>query len=342
MPRIEFASDCDRRAALEILLDSFCECSACSDLVSHDNSQYIDEESYCENCASDANYCDGCNESTFADTTYVDGDAYCDCCRDNECYCDDNGEWHYGDAPEEDEEDEEDEEQNLNVGLARYHSDPIRSRWRVPSGECIGVEIETYCTSRDALSNSLRTEFACACERDGSLDCDNGIEIITPPTEVDKLVPLLENVARKMKETKCNSWKQSTHEYGVHVNLDCRQWSSDRRAKFCACFGPANKFWMISYAARECGYATFHANNENEIQTGKFSAAGVKSGGRLEVRIFKSSRRLETLLAYVSLCQDIARFTLCDEFNPIELQNWIVSQGSVETVNHMRKRKVVG
>jgi len=339
MPRLDFSTREDVSVALEILGEYFCECSSCNELTHNDNSSYIDDDNYCADCAESANYCSSCNETTFADMTNVDGDDYCDSCLHNECYCDEDGEWHYGEAPEEEEEEEE-EDGPITIGMARYHSDPIRARWRVPSEDCIGIEIETYCETRDDMSNALRNGFNCACERDGSLDSLHGIEVITPPTPIAAFMPMLENVARIMSEHGCSSWRKRDCQYGVHVNLDCRHWSTDRRAKFCGCFGPTNKTWLTKYAARETSYAVFNDSDIPQTVESKFSAAGIKSGGRMEIRIFKSSRRIETLTSYVSLCHDIARFTLCDDFSSENLYAWILENGSIETLYHMAKRKI--
>lgn len=347
MPRIEFATDCDRRAALEILLDSFCECYSCNELVSHDNSQYIDNENFCSACAEDANYCCSCNESSFADHTYVDGDSYCDDCRDNECYEDEDGEWHHGERPEISGDDIGTDaspefgpvNRPVYSGVAPYHQDPIRGVWHIPQMECIGVEIETYAPDRNSLANSLRGQYACAAERDGSLDYSCGVEIITPPTRVESIAELLFGISGQMTIARCDSWKKS-NDYGVHVNLDAREWSDARKRKMCSCFGPANKFWLVNYAARETTYANYARSNECELIGGAYPACKVHANGRVELRIFKSSRKFDTLLSYVRLAQDIARFTLCEEFNPLNLLPWLRDNASPETIAHFAKRDI--
>jgi hypothetical protein len=310
---------------------------------------------YCDSYRNSYCWQDGSGEWYHDSTEYVEYEDTSE--RWTLEYAQENG-WHdiendcwYSEQPDDMSDDMPEDETPINVatpsysegvGMSNYHGDAIRNAWTVPKN-AIGVEIETYCKgNRNALANNVRNAHNCAAERDGSLDSSKGIEIITPPMSPCELLTKIPAILDTIKAHNCESWKKSG--YGIHVNIDCRNWDDKTKATFCNQFNAVNSTWLKAYAGRgDTDYTKLKtSDNEVEIPRCKYSAAGVKSGGRCEVRIFKSTLRTESVLAYVSLCQDALRYSIETlTTKPSHFLQWLKHNASPNTRKHLEYRGIL-
>ena len=331
-----------------------------------------DMESWCESCADDdTRTCDGCGELCADDCIHGDdnGTYICDRCAENgyttcsSCNCwvntdcgdyvstDDGIYCSNGCAPEEEEEEEEEEEVDdvralqdstmraprgdLASGRVSYHGDTIRSRWTIPSGS-YSMEIECCGTTTGDELNScadvLRNAHNCACESDGSLDSVKGMEVITEPRTIDAQLESLPKILQVLRNFQFRAWDKGEG-YGIHVNVDARSWNVDKIAAYCNLFHTSLRPQWEKIAGRsENSWSRYKRSEDSKIPTDKYEACALKSGGRLEVRVFRSTLKESTALGYLAICHDLARY--CDydlSARPAGLFAWLKQNASPQT-----------
>jgi len=286
----------------------------------------------CQSCSGITCYENG---STVSDS----GEWLCDSCLQSSYHYDsDSGEW-YSEAPE---VELEDVPTDCDIDLSRYtsgrgmggyHGDSdTRNRWGIPSG-AIAIELELEVKNRDAVANYLRAKYSVACERDGSLHDNRGMEIVFPPLPLTDTLERIEHTLADLRKLGAKAWNCGTG-YGIHVNLDCRSWSETKVGAYCNQFGEVNRCWLEKLAGRTENHWSQYKRNEDEldIPTTKYSAAAPKNGGRLEVRIFRATLKTATAIGYVALCKDIERYIDEDLFRlPKHLFQWLLRNGSDAT-----------
>lgn len=329
-----------------------------------------DHEIWCEDCAdSDAITCDGCGEQCAPDCIHTDdsGTSICDrCSEDSYSMCGNCNTWintynsdYYsnddgiyccrecsGDENEVEATEETDELRALQDSTQRapqgaiingrcgYHSDTVRSRWTIPDG-AYSVEIECCApdvTGRDDCASHLRNVYLSACERDGSLDDTLGMEVITAPAILENQKTALVGILDKLREYKFTAWNKGKG-YGIHINVDAREWNLDKITAYCNLFHASLKSTWEAVAGREENHwARYKQNEDSLVPTDKYSACALKTGGRLEVRIFRSTLKESTALGYLALCADLVRYVDCDlSARPLGLFAWLKHNASAET-----------
>jgi len=325
--------------------DSHGSCCDCCGNHTDDNEIVTDNHTrVCTYCYEN-NYftCENCTDITHIDGSYCHnentGETFCECCARSNWTIDSDGNW--TDETETETELEESMPTSANVnlreytigaGLAGYHGDTIRRNWGIPVG-AITLELELKTPNRNAVANRLRDKYNIACERDGSLCDAQGMECIFPPDSFEHTKKRVQTVLSELRQFGAIAWKAGTG-YGIHVNLDCRNWSDTKVGAYCNQFGEVNRTWLEKIAGRkENHWASYKAtDDEIDVPTAKYSAAAPKSGGRLEVRIFRATLKTETAIGYLAICKDIERYIDCDLFRkPSGLLGWLIRNGSDET-----------
>ena len=284
-------------------------CVHCEERYSENCGSYLDctDGWVCDECASE-NYsiCDGCGDTVASDN--LDEDCHCPNCRQQD-------------------------------GLASYHSDKVRNKWQHIPVDAIGVELEFYapdCGVRDESASEFR-ELDCAVERDGSLCASRGMEIITPPQSPNMVRETIRRICAIARGHSIIGQPRGDKNYGIHINLDCRNDNSETIAKFCNLFSSANQSWLEIVAGRkECDWAKYKRDVDNHIPQAKYAAAGQK-GSRIEVRIFRSTNFVDSVLGFVSLCDDLRRYARSSDYDEYGFYSdrilaWLGEYGADDTV----------
>jgi len=130
-----------------------------------------------------------------------------------------------------DEDDEDDEYRDTSDGLRAWHCAPRNFTERNTSKKwpTLGVELEIYAPDRGYLVETLRDEYSTdtlILERDGSLDNECGVELISQPfgrEEWDALVPNMLAILKKHRAVGYN--EPAGAGYGIHVTVHRRYFS---------------------------------------------------------------------------------------------------------------------
>lgn len=166
----------------------------------------------------------------------------------------------------------------------------------------LGMEIELefadYLTDDCRLGNSAE-EIMCAAVWDGSLD--DGVEIVTPPMDLDAIHPLLEKVHTSLIR------RYDLHpEYtcGIHVHLSRRFLGKTGVANLSNfIYNPENKKYLVNFAGRESDdYASY------DRKDGKYCALNTSLDHTVELRIFASTNQLERLKQIAEFADAVAMF----------------------------------
>lgn len=272
------------------------------------------EAEWCEGCRdNNAFYCEGTSEyHSTEDYTSVRVEGAIWCLERNE---DDLYYWesdsNYHTEPEPEEEDGNDEDSS---GVAGYHS--LRRPWnhRTPPPGTIGVELETWASS--ACDHAcLATRLGLLAERDGSLCNVHGVEIIGPPMLISEY-PSPSSPWRRLFESASRSFKawDAGENYGMHVNINREGMGKLHQAKF-ICFIHGHKKFCEQVAGRsELHWAAYTPKRIGQCgvgrnrDDGKYEAAALRYG-RIEVRIFRATRKWESFMKNVEFCDAVRAYT---------------------------------
>ena len=286
-------------------------CSGCSE-YSTESMSYPEDRSgaYCENCISDAFYCDGCDEYWF------DGCTNCD--RDE----DDDG---------------------RIVHDYSYKPDTIFHSTEAGERLFFGIEMETeakrgnWDTRREAAEYAQRLEpmELAYLKNDGSLNC--GFEIVTHPmthdflkNEADQLWSTLENLRTNM-----NMMAWGTGTCGLHIHISRTGFSSGshihrflqlvykNEGQFSTLAGRDSSRWAkfddvaisVPNGRGEDGYTiwkrglSFIGKIEQGRSSDRYSAVNTTNRETLELRIFKGTINHNTVKAHVDLAHASVEYT---------------------------------
>lgn len=294
---------------------------------------------HCEQC--NGLFC-GSPEVTTCDTN----DMYCGerCARRNGCMIDCDGDW----RSEEcqcgccDEEDECDDDY-CDDGIYSYSSYP--GGLIGPGGDYnIGTEIEIEFKSesrRRAFISSINeghTAREVFCKRDGSLG-SYGIEAVTGYGQYADMVPVLKGICEKALAQVGRSHNTTT--CGQHISVSRSNMTHEHQARFVVFFNlPDNQEYLKTFARRsQCSWArtdpgkatdTFIKKvvDDRGFRYGeKYEAVNFCHDSHLEVRIFKGTLRIETVLARMALVALVAEYCKSDltakELTSIKFLQWM-------------------
>ncbi len=270
-----------------------------------------DEETWSDDAVEEsAFYCDGSQRyyasSAFDSGRTVDGDTVCETWAElNGYYSDEDGHWRYGDP-----DDEED-----GCGIPAYH-DADRS-WSVATARSAaiayyGLEVELcFQNEHDRLDYYEERGFPTAdlaAERDGSLDEDEGLEVITRPFTLQELRqhrnPLQQAMDAAVRyDVAC----PSPPGYGVHVTTNAQRLTSDHRRRLIDATYDMRA--LTEFVAGRKGNPDYYSYNKGCRGGDKYTAINERSDGSFEFRVFRGTPDWQQLLSYVEYVDALTEWT---------------------------------
>lgn len=199
-------------------------------------------------------------------------------------------------------------QQRLRGSLASYHG-TLRP-WAVPRtpdprAHAFGVELETATPDRPTMLAGLSPNVLA--ERDGSLDSDDGVEIIGHPYTVREYqmgrTPWSQTI-KYLAEHGCQT--PNRNGYGLHVSISRAKLSLAAQRIGCWIIHHAARDVSIAVARRQSNWANYYAGSPRHIFDSSMenhgSATCIRSH-RIECRIFAAGVGYKTLsraIAYVN------------------------------------------
>lgn len=284
------------------------------------------QEEWCEDCRDrDAFHCERSDEY-YCDSHYssvrVEGETVC-----YEAYSDELYHWDSDDSYHWEEEPEQEDDPR-----ADYHG--MRRSWNVvgrtkrgldnnyyvatpasvtrPNGslshdDLLGTELEVEANDREDLEIICRKagSLGILAEKDGSLDDDLGVELVGSPLSIQgyRKGPW-EEMIKTLKGT-AKGW-DAGKDYGMHVSLNRVGVDAFTQGKFVCWFSINRRLCEIVAGRREVHWAKYVPKKVScgrEDESDKYEAAAIRSGKRIEVRIFRSTLKWESFLKNVQFVQ---------------------------------------
>ena len=227
---------------------------------------------------------------------------------------------------------DEDGDRGDSEGIYGYHSHPQRGdRYFSESSKAgdpaFGFELEIY--TEGGLYNEMENVgLEWVLERDGSLDDNNGVEIVSPPRTLatwKKVVPAL---AEALEECDAKGYSVPNGQYGMHVSVHRRHLTPLQEARiglFLAC--EENKNFVQAIAQRSSIYCAqldiggIKAHIKGKVGELKDLSRNVplnlnpgrrdetQTGRVAEFRIFQSTTRADRILKNLEFCAALVRWT---------------------------------
>ena len=314
------------------------------DLYFNDQGETISENAYNENYV----HCSSCEEINHMDRTdYIDNDHYCRSCRDDHFfYCDHCDEYQPHDNPCDCSYDEEEEEQgnlyayNYRIPLLNLGNSDLR----------YGIELELevrsdydrYDVVADIEGAINKDETLIVCKRDGSLDQDQGFELVSTNADFNYHKNLFWNDFFKMDlNSKCRGYHGNN--CGYHIHMTRNAFNEDQMARLnCFYHNQKNRSFLIDIAGREeNNYARFYndINMNSDIFTdgdnGKYRAINFNNASTIEVRIFRSNLKQISFFRNLELVHSINQFVLNsnDKIDFTDYFDYLLNNPSKDFVN---------
>ena len=174
--------------------------------------------------------CDRCGDEVMTDDTRpVDGEYWCESCRDNHAYYWESDDEYHSEPEPEDEDD----------CIPDYHDTDLA----IPD-ECLeknnvlGIELETYQRDCEAAADFLgeirrKSGDQLKFERDGSLDDENGVEIVCRPYTLQEIrdgIAPWKSILEWCRENRGKAWDAGDN-YGTHISLNGAAMTKLHRSK---------------------------------------------------------------------------------------------------------------
>ena len=329
--------------------ESYFTCERCGDThhENHDHSEVItrtrdyrrdqESETWCESCVYNYAYtCDDCNEicseSAIATNSNI---TLCGNCIENYRSCAECGDYVHEDSINWD--DDSDEYYCNHCYSSTSSSSIIKSYNYKPypqfhgEGLHLGVELEMECTDREetaqVLAEMSNDEDLFYIKSDGSLN--NGIEVVTHPCTLD--FHQNEFGWDELCKTAVGKGARShdTSTCGIHVHLSRAFFTLTEITRFTA-FVNVHGDHLKKLARRGASdYSKFKNKNQGTKnlveQSERYEAVNLYNNNTLEVRIFKGTLKVSTLLACIEVCDAMARFVKTSNISSIIVkseENW--------------------
>lgn len=319
------------------------ECECCTDRHHEDDSCAVltssvtnlrrsVEQQWCVSCRDDSAFHCRNNNSYYSSNSFTqvecDGYTYCLERTDDLYYWESDDSYHW----EPERESEDDNYNDGGDGVAGYHV--LRRPWEQrnatrPAPNSIGVELETY--AKDARSHALTAmNLGLLAERDGSLDCVYGVEIIGPPMLMAEYSAASSPWLKLFNSSTFSAWNAGT-EYGMHVNLNRYGMNKLHQSKLIK-FVHDNKLFCEQVAGRrEVHWARYTPKRIGSVlrfEDNKYEAAALRDG-RIEVRIFRATRKWESFMKNIEFCDAVRAYAayrpICD-MNLPDFLDWTRNQ----------------
>lgn len=254
-------------------------------------------------------YCDGSqryySSAGFDSGQTIDGDTVCETWAElNGYWSDDAGNWR-NDDPEDDED----------CAIPAYH-DADRP-WSLSAARqaCIayyGLEIELcFDDEHERLGFYEEVGFPTTeltAERDGSLDEDEGLEVITRPLTLAELQAPRNPLAKAMESARdYGAAAPSPVGYGVHVTTNAQRLARDHRRRLVDATYDMRALTEF-VAGRKCNH-DYYSYNKAGRTAEKYTAVNERSDGSFEFRVFQGTPEWDVLLSYVEYVDALTEWT---------------------------------
>lgn len=256
-------------------------------------------------------YCDGSQRyyasSAFDSGRTLDGDTFCETWAElNGYWSDDDGHWRNDDPDDEDED----------SPIPAYHdADRI---WSLETARraviaYYGLEIELcFENGHDRLDYYEEIAFPTddlTAERDGSLDDEEGLEVISRPFSLTELHqhrnPLQQAMAAAQR---FEAASPSPAGYGVHVTTNAQRLSADHRKRLVdATYDMRALTEFVAGRKNDADY--FNYGNKSARTGCKYTAINERPDGSFEFRVFRGTPDWQVLLSYVEYVDALTEWT---------------------------------
>jgi hypothetical protein len=303
-----------------IIAAHFHVCDDCGSLELQADALVVDDRALCEFCRENYYTCECCDSLTHGDDiNCIEDSAVCDDCRDRRYYYwESDGEYHSEPEPA------DGPIQEYNVTL----TGPIGT---LPSDRrtthVLGAELELEVGDTYYFADAIDSEHSpndCHCKRDGSLDDEHGVEVVTGYGTLPNVLGVLESVAIIAKNHSGKSHDGDS--CGLHIGLDRSQFPALLQAKIIVFWNSEGNFSFLrqftrrdyrtnSYCRLKSDKATRVFIEDPDLASGdKYEIVNTRHHSHLEFRAFRGSLLPLTLRACLSLVSLIASF--CDQADP--------------------------
>jgi len=316
--------------------DNATYCDSCNNTIRRDDSFYVDDSNYCRSCYEEQfTTCDRCGETVSHDDTHTvtgnrgNENTWCDsCCGDYAHYCDSESEYRTSPCSDCDcDSCHGDDCDCRHCSLVLDYSTTLcGALGELPANRVashvLGAELELEVSDRNEYAKSLRELYAaklCHCKRDGSLDSDSGVEVVTGHGTQSELLAILETAANLARQ----SYSGLSHKgdsCGLHIGLDRSQFSSALQARIIVFWNSGENYQFLRQFTRrdyrnlsycqikpEKACNAFIARPDLSSRE-KYEIVNTRHATHLEFRGFRGSLLPRTLRACVSLVSLIATY----------------------------------
>ena len=254
-------------------------------------------------------YCDGSQRyyasSAFDAGRTADNDTVC------EAWAELNGYWSDGDGYwRNDDPDDED-----GCPIPSYHD--ADRLWSVETARLAavayyGLEIELcFESAGDRLDYYEELDFPTAdltAERDGSLDDDEGLEVITRPFTLPELRQHRNPLQQAMEAAdRYDVACPSPSGYGVHITTNAQRLTSDHRRRLVDATYDMRA--LTEFVAGRKSNPEYYSYNKGCRGGEKYTAINERSDGSFEFRVFQGTPDWQVLLSYVEYVDALTEWT---------------------------------
>ncbi len=282
------------------------------DVVVRSRNGIQDSETWSDDAVEEsAFYCDGSQQyyasSAFDSGRTIDGDTICDAWAElNGYWSDDDGFWRNGD-PDEDDDD---------CAIPAYHD--AHRPWSVQRAQSAatayyGLEIELcFDDANERLDYYEEAGFPTAdltAERDGSLDDDDGLEVISRPFSLTELRQHRNPLQQAMElAERYEAASPSPAGYGVHITTNAQRLTRDHRRRLVDATYDMRA--LTEFVAGRKNDADYYNYGNKLSRVGcKYTAINERSDGSFEFRVFQGTPDWQVLLSYVEYIDALTEWT---------------------------------
>ena len=256
-------------------------------------------------------YCDGSQRyyasSAFDSGQTLDGDTVCETWAElNGYWSDSEGRWRSDDPDDQDDD----------CAIPAYHE--ADRPWSVATARSAaiayyGLEIELrFDDEHERLGYYEKAGFPTAdltAERDGSLDDDEGLEVISRPYTLAELREHRNPLQLAMAlASDFEVASPSPGGYGVHVTTNAQRLTRDHGRRLVDAAYDMRALTEF-VAGRKCDHDFYNYGNKTSRHGSKYTAINERSDGSFEFRMFRGTPNWDVLLSYVEYVDALTEWT---------------------------------
>lgn len=243
-----------------------------------------------------------------------------------------------------------------------FNPGPIFHRSEKDNLFMFGLELECECADnryKVIQEISMLSPVLFYCKHDGSLSSNNGLEICSHPMSWEYYLEhgkeQFTNLIKLLNRMGCLAWDIPSNEVrciGIHISVSSNAFTTLHTFKFLKLFYENEDFVlktsrrrtlkeMESYA--ECKKKDLHhclKQIKNKWDDNRYTAVNLNNSNRYEVRIFRSTLKLESFLAYIEFVKASYEFTKnsgITEINPESFKTFICDKKR----NHLKYKNLI-